>query len=84
LVVKYEWYDPNTKLSSEDFVAGTSFKSAELRYDMLGLGYVYYWDDNVKFMVYYNIVQNEKGAAMTGYTKDLHDNVFTVRMQYRF
>jgi hypothetical protein len=84
LVAKYEWYDPNTKLESKDFAAGTTFKAAELRYDMLGLGYVYYWDDNVKFMVYYNIVQNEKGAGIAGYTKDLHDNVFTVRMQYRF
>lgn len=84
VVVKYEWYDPNTKLSSADFAKGTTFKSAELRYDMLGLGYVYYWDANVKFMIYYNLVQNEKGAGITGYTKDLHDNVFTARLQYRF
>lgn len=84
LVAKYEWFDPNTKLESKDFGTGTTFKSAELRYDMLGLGYVYYWDTNVKFMVYYNIVQNEKGQGIAGYTKDVHDNVFTVRMQYRF
>lgn len=84
LAVKYEWYDPNTKLSSKDFALGTSFKSSELKYQMLGLGYLYYLDDNVKFMVYYNLVQNEKGEGITGFTKDLKDNVLTFRVQYRF
>lgn len=84
LAVKYEWYDPNTKVSAKDFGTGTTLKSADLRYDMLGLGYINYWDDNVKFMVYYNFVQNEKGAGLAGYTKDIKDNVLTFRMQYRF
>ena len=84
LAVKYEWYDPNNKVSAKDFAVGTTLKSADLRYDMLGLGYINYWDENVKFMIYYNFVQNEKGEGLTGYTKDLKDNVFTVRMQYRF
>jgi len=82
--VKYDFYDPNTKVSATDFGAGTTFKSAELKYQSLGLGYIHYWDDNVKFMVYYNIVENEKGDGIAGFTKDLKDNVFTVRMQYRF
>ena len=84
LVAKYEWYDPNTKLSNKDFGVGSTFKSAELKYQMLGLGYVHYWDENVKFMVYYNLVQNEKGEGIAGYTKDLKDNVLTFRVQYRF
>lgn len=84
LAVKYEWYDPNTKVNAKDFALGTTLKSADLRYDMLGLGYINYWDDNVKFMVYYNFVQNEKGAGLAGYTSDIKDNVLTLRMQYRF
>lgn len=84
LAVKYEWYDPNTKVSEKDFATGSTLKGADVRYDMLGLGYIHYWDENVKFMVYYNLVHNEKGAGITGYTKDIKDNVFTVRMQYRF
>lgn len=83
-VVKYEWYDPNTKLSASDFGVGTTFKSAELKYQMLGLGYVHYWDENLKFMVYYNFVENEKGEGISGFTKDIKDNVLTFRMQYRF
>ena len=84
LVAKYEWYDPNTQLSSEDFVVGTSFKSAELKYQMLGIGYVNHWDENVKFMIYYNIIKNESAAGINGFEKDKLDNVFTVRLQYRF
>ncbi len=84
VVAKYEWYDPNKKLSEKDFGIGSTFSGAELKYTMLGLGYVYYWDANVKFMVYYNLVHNEKGDGIAGFTKDVKDNVLTVRMQYRF
>ncbi len=82
--VKYDWYDANTQVSAKDFAVGTSLKSADLKYQTLGLSYIHYYDENVKFMVYYNFVQNEKGDGLAGYTKDLKDNVFTVRMQYRF
>ncbi|NBU46200.1 MAG: hypothetical protein EBS34_01920 [Flavobacteriales bacterium] len=84
IVAKYEWYDPNTLLSSNDFSSGTSFKAAELKYDMLGIGYVNYWDENVKFMIYYNLVKNESANGISGYEKDKLDNVLTFRMQYRF
>ena len=82
--VKFEWYDPNTKVSSKDVINKTTLTASDLRYDMLGLGYINYWDDNVKFMVYYNFVQNEKGDGLAGYSKDIKDNVLTFRMQYRF
>jgi phosphate-selective porin len=82
--LKYEWYDPNKTLNSHDFVAGTAMKDSELKYQMLGIGYSYYLDDNVKFMLYYNLVKNETAQGIAGYTKDLKDDVFTVRVQYRF
>ena len=88
LALKYEWYDPNTRISTKDFSTGTSFKSTELKYEMLGLGYINYWDENVKFMIYYNIVRNEKAEGIKDlnaqFKTDLKDNVLTLRMQYRF
>lgn len=84
IALKYEWYDPNTKVSTADFKTGTSLTEGEIKYTMLGVGYNYYWDENVKFMFYYNMVQNEKGDGLTGYTKDIKDNILTIRMQYRF
>jgi phosphate-selective porin len=84
IALKYEWYDPNTKLSSVDFGVGTTMSKAELKYTMLGIGYNYYYNDNVKLMVYYNMVTNENATGIAGFDKDLKDDVFTVRMQYRF
>jgi hypothetical protein len=84
VAAKLEWYDPNTKLSSGDFKTGTTMTDAELKYTMLGLGYNYYFDDNVKFMFYYNIVRNEAANGIAGLEHDLKDDVFTARIQYRF
>ena len=84
LALKYDWYDPNTKLNSSDFNAGTFMSKAELKYTSIGFGYNYYYNDNVKLMVYYNMVTNENAAGIAGFDKDLKDDVFTVRIQYRF
>jgi phosphate-selective porin len=83
-VVKYEWYDPNTKLKADDIEStNNKMTSAEIKYTTLGIGYNYYYDENVKFMFYYNSVSNEN-TRVTGYTTDLKDNILTLRMQYRF
>jgi hypothetical protein len=83
-VVKYEWYDPNTKLKADDIEStNNKMTSAEIKYTALGIGYNYYYDENVKFMFYYNSVSNEN-TRVTGYTTDLKDNILTLRMQYRF
>ena len=84
IVLKYEWYDPNTKISANHFGLGTSMSKAELKYTMLGIGYNYYYNDNVKLMLYYNMVTNENANGISGFDKDLNDDVLTFRVQYRF
>jgi hypothetical protein len=88
VLVKGEWYDPNTSVTGKDIVAG-SFTAGDIRYEQIGLGYNYYMYENVKFMFHYNIVRNEATGlvgttALNDLSKDLKDNVFTLRMQYRF
>jgi len=83
LVMKYEWYDPNTRVSAGDLNGLNGMTRAEIKFTAFGLGYNYYHDENVKFMVYYNVVSNEK-TQIPGYFTDLKDNILTVRMQYRF
>ncbi|NLR78476.1 porin [Chitinophaga eiseniae] len=84
LVVKYDWYDPNKKVSGKDIgVPGSGLTAADIRYNTLGVGYLYYANEHLKFMFYYDWVTNEK-TALEGYTNDLKDNVLTCRMQYRF
>jgi hypothetical protein len=83
LAVKYEWYDPNSKIGGSDLKSTNGMTKGEVKFNALGLGYNYYYDENVKFMFYYNIVTNEN-TQITGYGKDLKDDIFTLRMQYRF
>lgn len=88
LVAKYDWYDPNTDVKGDDIgkkvAKGKSFGAADVRYDTYGFGLVYLWDANVKITLYYDVIMNEKSANLTGYNKDLKDNLFTARVQYKF
>lgn len=80
---KYEYYDPNTKVTGSDINTASNFSTADIRYEQFGFTYTHYTFENVKFMFHYNIVRNES-TGLTAYRKDLKDNVFTLRMQYRF
>ncbi|WP_236652893.1 porin [Chitinophaga vietnamensis] len=84
LVLKYDWYDPNKKVSGKEIGApGSGLTEADIRYNTWGLGYLYYANEHLKFTVYYDWVKNES-TSLAGFEKDLRDNVFTCRMQYRF
>jgi hypothetical protein len=96
-VVKYDVFDPNTDVENprfDDPKAASTLNSAnklspqDLMYNTLGLGAIYYWDSNLKFTVYYDIVNNEEAAASstanTVWKKDLPDNVLTLRAQVKF
>ncbi len=56
---------------------------ADLRYNTLGVGYIYMANESLKFVFYYEFVRNEK-SALTGYESDVSDDVFTARVQYNF
>ncbi len=83
IAVKYEWYDPNTKIAAAQLNGINGMKEGEIKYTMIDVGYNLYLTQNVKFLVHYNMVSNEV-TKIKGYTRDLKDNIFTVRMQYRF
>lgn len=83
LVVKYDWYDPNKKVAGTALVPDDGFTKADLRFNSLGAGYVYYANPNLKFILYYNRVKNEK-SGLTGFERDANDDVFTGRVQYAF
>lgn len=94
LVVKYDWYDPNTKVSGNEIgVAGSNTGAADVKFSTLGIGWIYRWNSNVKITAYYDIVNNEtsnapaavsKNNTVTTWAKDRNDNVFTLRLQYKF
>ncbi|QRR04064.1 porin [Dyadobacter sandarakinus] len=82
-VLKYDWYDPNTRVKGRQLNATDGFTRADLRYDTVGMGYVYTANESLKFLFYYDFVRNEK-TALQGYEGDAPDDVFTCRVQYNF
>ena len=92
--VKYDWYDPNTAVAGDMIGKSTSVSGqkptskADIAYSTLGIGYLYRMNNNIKFMVYYDMPVNEKTAALSkagsDFTKVLAANLLTVRMQVKF
>ena len=84
LMVKYDWYDPNTKVSGAEIGApGANVNAANIKYSTLGIGYLHHINENVKLTLYYARVWNET-TRLSGFTSDIRDDVFTSRIQYRF
>lgn len=81
LVIKYDWYDPNTNVKGKEIEAG--FTAADIRYNTLNIGYLYHLSSQTKLLLFYGIVKNEH-TNLTGFTNDVKDDVFTCRLQFRF
>jgi len=89
VVAKYDVYDPNTDVEAGNFVQGSGLTMADLKFSTLGLGIVYHWDENIKFVLYNEFVRNEKvpsnsPSSLAAYRDDVRDDVLTFRIQYRF
>ena len=84
VVVKYDWYDPNTGVKGLELgSAGSNLSIANIKYSTLGVGYINYLTENIKLVFYYARVWNEH-TQFPGYTGDVKDDVMTLRMQFRF
>ena len=83
LIAKYDWYDPNTEVSGSQIDDAAHFSEADIKYSTLGLGMAHIFNENLKILVYYDMVRNEK-TMLDGFTGDVKDNVFTWRIQFRF
>ncbi len=89
-IVKYDMFDPNTDVSGSDIgAAGTNLTYADIAYSTLAVGWMYLWDSNVKFLLYYEMPKNESvnssaGGTLAAFKSDVKDNVLTLRAQYKF
>ena len=73
-VAKYDYYDPNTKLSGD--AAGSN-----VYYKTWTLAWQYYLNDNIRITLNYEMPKNEINATNT---TDKKDNTFGVRIQAKF
>ncbi|MDL2222803.1 hypothetical protein LJB98_01730 [Bacteroidales bacterium OttesenSCG-928-M11] len=82
-VLKYDWYDPNTEVSKDDIGLNNTGKG-DIAKDTFGFGMLWSINTNLRLQAYYEINKNEKTENLNAYKKDRKDNVFTLRMQYKF
>ena len=82
-VLKYDLYDPNTKVSGNNIGLNNTTKG-DIAYNTFGLGMLWNINTNLRLQAYYEINKNEKSENLAGYTDDIKDNVLTLRMQYKF
>ncbi len=82
-VVKYDWYDPNTKASGNEIGLNHTAKG-DISYNTLGLGVLWQANSNIRLQAYYELVTNEKTENLSGFSDNRKDNVLTMRLQYKF
>lgn len=84
VVAKYDWFDPNTKLSGIQIgKTGTNTNLGDIRFDTYGFGVTYRINSYAKLMCYYDVVKNES-TLVNAYKGDIKDNVFTCRLQIKY
>lgn len=83
-IASLDSYDPNTYITGMQVgQVGNNTGSGDIQYTTLGTGLVYYYSKQLKFTSYFDHPINEK-TLLPDSNKDLKDDVFTLRMQYRF
>lgn len=83
VLVKYDWYDPNTQVAGIG-IGSNNTGIADVKRSALGFGAAWHIMKNLKLTAYYDLVRNETSANLQGMGSDLKDNMFTLRLQYKF
>jgi hypothetical protein len=96
-VARYDFFDPNTDVSSNNIGAdGSRTGAGDVAMHSLGCGLLWKINQTLRLTAYYELVKNETTAQIpsvasengstyiAGYDSDRRDNVFTLRLQYTF
>lgn len=83
-LLAYDSYDPNADIKEEEIgVANSNTTAADIKFNTLGYGVACLINTRIKLTVYNEHVLNDP-TQLPGYQNDLKDDVFTVRLQYRW
>lgn len=83
-LVKYDRYNPNSKVSGNNIGDATGTTGTDVAYNTLGLGLVWWANKSLRVQAYYELVKNETSENLEGYTHDRKDDMFTLRLSYKF
>jgi hypothetical protein len=96
-IAKYDWYNPNVDVSGDNVAAIDSRTgTGDITMSNLGMGLMWRINPALKMTAYYDIVSNETTTNLKdtkddknnltryGYEGNRPDNVFTLRLQYKF
>jgi Phosphate-selective porin len=85
---RYDWYDPNTKVKGNDVglsAAGvTATNATDLRLTTTSVGTFYEPNKNLRFTAQYDFNRYEKTDNGKFSVAGLDNNLFTLRIQYKF
>lgn len=83
-LLAYDSYDPNRDISETEIgAANNNTTAADIKFNTLGYGMACLINSRMKLTVYNEHVMNDP-TQLAGYMEDLKDDVFTVRLQYRW
>ncbi len=83
-VLKYDFYDPNTKVSGNEISMANNLEQADVMQSAYGLGLLWHINKALRFQAYYKINKNEISNNLDGFKSDRADNRLTFRLQYKF
>lgn len=83
-LVAYDSYDPNTEVKENEIgVLNSNTTAGDIKFNTLGYGMACQINGRMKLTVYNEHVVNDN-TQLSGYSDDLKDDVFTMRLQYRW
>lgn len=82
-VLKYDWYDPNTKISGNNIGQNNTGKG-DISQTTFGFGMLWNINSSLRLQAYHEINKNETSRNVSAYEKERKDDVFTLRLQYKF
>ncbi|SEA13070.1 porin family protein [Pedobacter hartonius] len=83
LLAAYDVYDPNTKVTEEQIGLAANTTAGDIKFRTLGYGLTYRVNPRVKLTAYNERVINSS-TQLQNYMDDIRDDVFTLRLQYRW
>jgi hypothetical protein len=88
LVMKYDQWNPNTKISGNDIKAPDNKRTGvrDVALSNFGIGYLFRLNANIRLMAYYDMGMNEQSDKMNsdGYDRKRMRDIITFRAQFKF